>query len=67
MGKGVHILKENRRVRPDNSEVERLMCDNSKARELLGWQPEITLREGLERTIEWFTEHADEYRESFAV
>jgi dTDP-glucose 4,6-dehydratase/UDP-glucose 4-epimerase len=46
-------------VRPANSEVERLFSNNSKAKELFGWQPELAGLEGfatgLERTVEWFT------------
>ena len=67
MGKETEILTEERRVRPENSEVERLMCDNSKAKELLGWSPKIMLRQGLKRTIDWFTEHSHEYRADFAI
>lgn len=38
-------------------EAWRLCCDNSKARELLRWQPKLTLEEGLQRTIQWFKEN----------
>ncbi len=37
-------------------EIWRLYSDSSKARELLGWQPQVSLEEGLRRTIEWYTE-----------
>lgn len=47
------------RLRPANSEVERLYSNNSKAREVLGWTPSLTgldgFREGLALTVEWFT------------
>lgn len=39
-------------------EAWRLCCDNSKARELLNWQPKLTLEEGLQRTIQWFRENS---------
>jgi NAD dependent epimerase/dehydratase len=42
------------RQRPEHSEVERLLSDNTRARELLGWSPSVTLEEGLRKTIEWF-------------
>ncbi len=45
------------RVRPAESEVARLVSDNSRARAVLGWTPEISLSEGLERTISWFKEN----------
>lgn len=52
------ITTDRQRFRPKKSEVERLCCDNTKARELAGWRPEYTgeqgLRKGLEQTVEWF-------------
>lgn len=50
------------RLRPEASEVERLLCDNTQARTLLGWSPKITLEEGLTHTIEWFKHHHVLYR-----
>jgi dTDP-glucose 4,6-dehydratase len=51
------------RVRPEKSEVERLWADNSKARRLLGWEPEYGglegFRKGLAITIQWFTDPAN--------
>lgn len=48
------IISEEQRKRPDKSEVERLLCDNSLIKSLTGWGPEIHLQKGLLRTIEWF-------------
>ena len=48
------IVFENLRKRPEESEVEQLLCDNSLICKLTGWRPEITLEEGLRKTIEWF-------------
>jgi len=50
------------RVRPANSEVERLIADPTLAAELMGWRPEVDVREGLSRTLEWISSHADRYR-----
>ena len=50
------------RVRPGGSEVERLLADNTLARELMGWRPAISLEEGLSRTIEWIRANQDRYR-----
>lgn len=59
MDKDIEILTDQERLRPENSEVERLWADNSKARELLGWAPRYGGIEGFERglheTIQWFT------------
>ena len=49
-------------MRPAASEVERLIADASKARERCGWEPHITLEEGLRRTIAWIADHRDVYR-----
>jgi dTDP-glucose 4,6-dehydratase len=67
IGKKAEIFKEDRRVRPETSEVERLMCDNSKASKLLGWEPRTSLKEGLSRTIDWFKSHVGEYRTTYAI
>jgi len=56
----IEIISDEIRMRPPNSEVERLWADNRKARQLFGWQPSYGGREGLKRglteTIEWFVE-----------
>ncbi|HAE84970.1 MAG TPA: NAD-dependent dehydratase [Anaerolineaceae bacterium] len=49
------------RIRPALSEVQRLLADNSKARQVLAWSPQVDLREGLIRTIQWIREHLDFY------
>lgn len=59
IGKEVLITQEKERLRPSSSEVERLWCDNSKARKLLNWSPEISLEHGLTKTIEWISENMD--------
>jgi nucleoside-diphosphate-sugar epimerase len=41
-------------MRPENSEVYRLWCDNTKIRKLTGFEPKHSLKEGLEKTIAWF-------------
>ncbi len=56
VGRDVPIVADEVRVRREGSEVERLLCDNSKAKELLGWQPRYSLEEGLRKTIEWWSE-----------
>jgi len=67
MGKKIPVVSESQRVRPENSEVERLCADNRKARELLGWQPQFSLEEGLVKTIEWLRENHEQYRSDVYV
>jgi NAD dependent epimerase/dehydratase len=62
LGKQVQIITDERRRRPEKSEVERLLADNSKAKRLLGWEPRVSLEEGLLRTIDWMREHRRRYR-----
>lgn len=47
------------RLRPSASEVRRLCGDSTLIRQLTGWAPQHTLREGLAKTIEWFTDPAN--------
>ena len=56
------IITGEERVRPEKSEVMRLVCDNRLAREDLGWRPEVSLDEGLSRTIAWVREHLGGYK-----
>ena len=55
-GKKLEVKTDQTRLRPENSEVERLCCDNSKIQKLLGWKPAYTLKKGLTHTIEWFSD-----------
>ena len=63
MGTDIEILTDHQRLRPDKSEVERLWADNTKAKQLLKWQPKyggITgFRKGLEKTVEWFIDQSN--------
>lgn len=64
MGREVEVVQEDLRLRPQGSEVMRLLADASALRELTGWAPEVSLEEGLRRTAEWFTDpaHLARYR-----
>lgn len=55
MGWQGEFVQDPQRLRPKGSEVFRLWGDNSKIRQHTGWQPQVELREGLTRTIDWFT------------
>lgn len=56
----IEIITDEVRLRPENSEVERLWADNAKAKQLLGWQPSYSGRDGFKRglakTAEWFSQ-----------
>lgn len=56
-GREVAVVCDEQRIRPANSEVNRLMCDNSRAREWAGWRPEVSLEEGLRRTAKWIEQN----------
>jgi NAD dependent epimerase/dehydratase len=62
LGRELTVELDPERVRPVESEVERLISDPALAHELTGWRPEVDLREGLELTIDWITRHAQRYR-----
>jgi len=62
VGREVKIETEQQRMRPQKSEVMRLISDNSRAREVLGWAPQTSLDEGLKRTIHWISENLAQYR-----
>jgi NAD dependent epimerase/dehydratase len=60
MGEKIKIITDEQRLRPENSEVERLWADNQKAKSLLGWKPQFGgtkgFRHGIEKTVEWFVD-----------
>lgn len=56
MGSDVEFITDEQRVRPQKSEVFRLWCDNSKISALTGFKPRYSIREGLQATIDWFTQ-----------
>lgn len=69
VGREVPIVADGQRSRPEKSEVERLLSDNTLARELAGWAPQVSLREGLERTVAWFAEADNRagYKPGYAI
>ena len=62
LGRSVEIQVDPTRLRPEKSEVMRLISDNSLAQSLLDWEPRVSLRKGLQRTIDWITNHLEMYR-----
>lgn len=62
VGRPIKIMVDSSRLRPEKSEVQRLLSDNTLARQRLGWQPSVSLQQGLQSTITWISEHLDLYR-----
>jgi len=56
------IRTDEGRIRPEKSEVMQLICDNSKAKKLLGWSPHYSLDDGLKETITWITQNRHIYK-----
>ena len=52
-GKQAEIVQDTARMRPEGSEVMRLLADNSRMRQLTGWEPVVSLEEGVSRTSDW--------------
>jgi NAD dependent epimerase/dehydratase len=56
-GSDARIVTDSQRIRPGGSEVERLLADNTRARDWAGWEPQVSLEEGIRRTSDWVKEH----------
>lgn len=62
IGRNVEVRVDESRLRPSKSEVQRLLSDNSLAKEKLSWSPQVKLRDGLQRTIKWISDNLSLYR-----
>jgi dTDP-glucose 4,6-dehydratase len=62
LGRTLVIRSQEQRQRPEKSEVLELICSAQKARERLGWEPAVSLEDGLDRTIAWIDAHRAHYR-----
>lgn len=56
------IVIDKTRVRPSRSEVNRLLADNRLAKETLGWEPHVSMEEGIEKTITWIAAHLNRFQ-----
>jgi nucleoside-diphosphate-sugar epimerase len=54
---GSSVAPEIRGQGPPAGEIDRQWVDYAKLRELTGWEPEVSLEEGLMRTVSWYREH----------
>jgi dTDP-glucose 4,6-dehydratase len=62
IGKKGEIEVEDRRVRPERSEVMQLLSDIRLAHKLFGWAPRYSLEKGLEETIEWYRKNLSRFK-----
>jgi NAD dependent epimerase/dehydratase len=58
----IPIYTDCNRIRPEKSEVLNLICDNSKAKSMIGWSPRYSLDEGLKETIDWVRQNKNIYK-----
>ena len=56
------VVCEEERLRPEKSEVNRLLGDSTKMRALTGWKPEYTFEQGLAETVDWIRQNLDSYK-----
>ena len=62
MGVEATVVLDQRRIRPDASEVQRLVCNAEKLKALTGWRPRTSLDDGLAATIDYINSHLDRYK-----
>jgi dTDP-glucose 4,6-dehydratase len=62
IGRPVRVVTEPDRLRPPRSEVDRLLSDNRKAKDISGWEPQVGLEDGLRATIDWVSRNLSRYR-----
>lgn len=62
IGKDVNIICDDERIRPENSEVNRLWADNKKIKELTEWRPQYSLNDGLKETVEWIKDNMQYFK-----
>ncbi len=62
IGENITVTADNERIRPENSEVERLVCDNTKLKESTDWTAQYNLRKGLTETVKFLKENMAFYK-----
>ncbi|MBI5227926.1 SDR family NAD(P)-dependent oxidoreductase [Candidatus Micrarchaeota archaeon] len=56
------IVKDNKRIRPEKSEVMKLICSNKKIKELTGWKPQVSFEQGLGETVDYIKNNIGRYK-----
>jgi NAD dependent epimerase/dehydratase len=62
VGRDLTVQTDSQRIRPTASEVQRLVSDNSRCRQLCGWHPIVSMEEGLGNTVAWMRHQLGRYR-----
>ena len=62
IGRSVRIEQDPLRLRPSESEVDRLLADPTLASSLLGWQPQVSFEQGIDLTIDWVRANLERYQ-----
>lgn len=58
-GRTIEVATDPERLRPEGSEVMRLLCDHTRLTTATGWQPRTALADGIAATVAWFSEPAN--------
>jgi dTDP-glucose 4,6-dehydratase len=62
LGKQLPVVTADERIRPEASEIDRLLSNPARAKELLGWTPHYSLEAGIQEVIKWMKEHVSAFR-----
>tara|TARA_B100001750_G_scaffold246418_1_gene268656 strand:+ start:4767 stop:5765 length:999 start_codon:yes stop_codon:yes gene_type:complete len=62
--KELEVIHEDDRVRPEKSEVNELLCDNTKIMKLTNWKPQTNIKSGLKKTVEWIEKNKSRFDDS---
>ncbi len=67
IGRNPKIVADDDRIRPERSEVMRLIADTTLAKSVLGWEPKVSLEDGIERTVRWVEKNLDFFTEGYQI
>lgn len=68
VGRELKVTTEAERIRPTGSEVDRLLCDPTLAKSVLGWESQVDFKDGLRQTFEWIQENQSRFSpETYSV
>ncbi len=61
LGRKLAVETDDNRIRPENSEVKILLCNNAKAKKLIGWEPKFSLEDGLKEVVDYIKNNPNKY------